>query len=521
MYVRLAASPSNPNFSSHGPNQTTFGPFALLDRSRVALILAPVVAVLLFVGLHWVAIPLRPELFWITFIMGLFIGYLSQRRRSSRVKLQVGLSTVLPLAIAVFFALVSRDIEAKMASFAIIPGLLLGHLIARFIEGALGPRTKVRWARWKGVDRVGAAEQPGAVSFDIRALTGEGAPVTKKDEEAMRPRMGRSVFHERILVNKWVFLLLAPILTIAFIAGYVDGDLRARDDAASQILAYSLFVSIGIIGFWIMGWIGLRGSRYLTSARDHVVFARFAEANGFAYEAGPQPDGRFGREVSRVMRAEQERHWVIANAFRKDPISKDTTLNESSAAPTLFSGFCEFQLPVPLPNFLLTAKRMRLPEFSTHLAPDPDQKLSLEGNFDRHFTLYCPEGYGRDALYILTPDVMARLIDGARGFDIEFIDDRLVLRSRKNMVTRDPEQWQRIATAINALNDRVLQWSRWRDDRLETFNVGEGGHLVMDKPTGATKVGRRLRSALSLGAIVVLGYIGVYLGLLYVARELL
>src|SRR5690606_7535742 len=51
-----------------------------------------------------------------------------------------------------------------------------------------------------------------------------------------------------------------------------------------------------------------------------------------------------------------------------------------------------------------------------------DQILSLEGDFDRYFTLYCPKEYERDALYVFTPDLMALLIDEAAPYDVEVVD---------------------------------------------------------------------------------------------------
>lgn len=48
-----------------------------------------------------------------------------------------------------------------------------------------------------------------------------------------------------------------------------------------------------------------------------------------------------------------------------------------------------------------------------------DQVLSLEGDFDRYFTPYCPKQYERDALSVFTPDLMALCIDEAAPFDIE------------------------------------------------------------------------------------------------------
>ena len=59
------------------------------------------------------------------------------------------------------------------------------------------------------------------------------------------------------------------------------------------------------------------------------------------------------------------------------------------------------------------------------------ERMSLEGDFDRYFAVYAPKGYERDALEILTPDVMACLIDYGRNWDIEVVEDRLIVASSK------------------------------------------------------------------------------------------
>lgn len=85
------------------------------------------------------------------------------------------------------------------------------------------------------------------------------------------------------------------------------------------------------------------------------------------------------------------------------------------------------RLPRALPHLMIDARsngtlRSLLPS---------TQRLSLEGDFDRYFTAYVPQGYERDALQLLTPDVMVCLIDHGRQWDIEIIDDRLVVASRR------------------------------------------------------------------------------------------
>ena len=335
-------------------------------------------------------------------------------------------------------------------------------------------------------------------------------------------------------VLKWLFIIAAPIIVLVLIIGFVDEATKGGDDVQAQLVGFTAFTLLLVFGYIVIAWFGFRGSRHATSLKDHVRYAWFAQVNGFDYTAGPVGD-RFGRELSRIMSTPNGGRMVVANAIRATQLP-----NESSSAGTFFSGFCEFRLPVPLPNLLLVARRWKLPAFTAHAAPAQSQRLTLEGDFNRFFDVYCPSGYERDALYLLTPDVMARLIDGACDFDIEFIDDRLVLRTRRDMVSPDPAQWQRIAVAVNALNDRATQWGRWRDDRLETLEnlrspqtlegpdgtavAGApgvtGARLLTEKPTGVALAGKRLRSGLSVGALLLIAAGGIYLGLTAIANAL-
>ena len=507
---RSASRPMTGITPPHGPHPTTFGPLAALDRRPVAALTA-VVTVLVLVGVWVLALPDKPELVWILSILGVVTGYLAHRRRSHRPWLQIGLSSVLPGLFATFCVAVSGDPYAVIASAGLIPASILGHLLARLVERLFGPRRKVLRAAWSGVSMVGSRNQPDALMFDVRPLA---ASVDKQTAREFRPHVRNSTLAVRSTVLKWLFIIAAPIIVLVLITGFIDVATTSGEDVASQLVGFSAFVLLMILGYTVIGWFGFRGSRHATTLADHVRLAWFAQLNGFDYTAGPIGD-RYGRELSRMMRVPEGRRWVMANAVRAAPIPE-----ESSAAGTFFSGFCEFQVRVPLPNLLLVSRRPKLPSFSSHAAPRSSQRLSLEGDFNRHFDLFCPRGYERDALYILTPDVMARLIDGVRDFDVEFIDDRLVLRTPGDMVTLDPGQWQRIAVAVNALNDRVQQWARWRDDRHESRIESSSTRLLTEKPTGAALAGRRLRTGLSVGGLLLFAFGAVYVGLVLISNSL-
>lgn len=136
-----------------------------------------------------------------------------------------------------------------------------------------------------------------------------------------------------------------------------------------------------------------------------------------------------------------------------------------------------------------------------------------EGDFDDYFTLYCLAEYERDSLYLFTPDVMARLIDRVRGFDVEIIDDLLFFVSSRDVVTLDPDAWQGLFDAVGALSDKIVRWERWRDDRLpsvppvvtDAVAVGVNARGVKPAATGARRVakpGRRLRMGRGAGQLI-------------------
>lgn len=92
-------------------------------------------------------------------------------------------------------------------------------------------------------------------------------------------------------------------------------------------------------------------------------------------------------------------------------------------------GYMKVKLPRKLPHMVLDAKQNNSLGLFSNL-PDTfnkEQALALEGDFNKHFTLYAPKQYERDALYVFAPDVMAKLIDNGGGFDMEVIDDKLFI----------------------------------------------------------------------------------------------
>lgn len=129
-----------------------------------------------------------------------------------------------------------------------------------------------------------------------------------------------------------------------------------------------------------------------------------------------------------------------------------------------------------------------------------EQILSLEGDFDKYFTLYCPIGYEQDALYIFAPDLMALLIDRSARFDVEIVDNWMFVYHNRDFDLRHPFVHQKLLGITDTVAAKALsQTNRYRDDRRESF-----------RERGVAPAGRRLATTISFsGAIIgtlIIGY---------------
>lgn len=516
--IALAASAANPRgrrdpaaSAFRGPHRTDFTPLALLGRHPFD----PVVCALLVAA----AIALTPRAAvgtpTVLAVIGLVYGYNAWRRRSPRAWLQLTVSVAVPLALtALFLAGAEHYRFAVLASLP--PATALGESLGALAERASGRRRpKLLRAAWHGIGSVrgrgdaGGPEASGAaaVAFDIRPLL---QPVGRDEVRRFAARLPPDPLRRQALVLKPLFLAGAPLIAILLPTAFTDEKYVTGPDAAGQITGMAAFFALLILGYGIIGVVGSRAWRLSTTPADHLRLARFAAANGFAYSPGPEA-GRGSGMLTRVLRGSR---WTLANEARVTEQPSD-----SVAPVTQFSGFCEFRLPVALPHLLLVRRGLRAPAFSAFRAPARSQRLGLEGDFNRFFDVYCPNGYERDALYLLTPDVMAALVDGARGFDVEIIDDRLILRSRADLVTTDPGVWLTVAGAVGALSGRTRQWRLWRDDRGDGAD-GTAPRLLAERPTGAELAGRRLRGGASLGLGLAIGFGVLYAALTWLANAL-
>lgn len=318
--------------------------------------------------------------------------------------------------------------------------------------------------------------------FDARALL---EPVNPAEVAAFAraQRAAHPTSAGRIIV--WVgvgfaLLCVLPVVGIMIMGlGYALG--RETGVAVGAVVSLLLLAGL-VVGVVMLVRRSIR-LRNLTRFR----LSRFARANAMSYleriDAPPLPGMIFSSGSSRmstdVLRGVAPRFVEFGNY--------QYTTSNGKQSQTHRWGYVAVKLDVPLPNIVLDALGNNTLGSTIAAAFRSDQRLSLEGDFDRYFSLFCPTGYEVDALYLFTPDVMARFIDHAAQLDVEIVDDWLFLYARRDLSTLDPATWAWLFGAVGALLTKLDQWARWRDDRLRVAAQHPG--IPQASPSAAVPAG--------------------------------
>lgn len=235
--------------------------------------------------------------------------------------------------------------------------------------------------------------------------------------------------------------------------------------------------------------------------------SQFATANGLGYEPVPErrpsyPGVIFGGVGSSGV---YNHLWSTSTSFfdlgnyREETGSVESTDDGVTTTTPIFRhyGFLAIRLDRKLPHMLLDAKSNNGMLGGIGSRVNLAQTLRLEGDFNDHFTLRYPAGYERDALYVLTPDLMGLLIDEAGAFDLEIVDDWLFVYSMTPFDSTDASVYERLFRIIDTVGNRAISRSTgYRDERV--------GNLAANSIAAA---GRRLRHGVTVRALVIFAII--------------
>lgn len=335
--------------------------------------------------------------------------------------------------------------------------------------------------------------------------------------------------------NDMTGLAIGAIIVIAVFVGGVPfiGTLLLAVDGGFDV--GSLVLPLAVAGGATLAVLLARQVAWGSWSR-RLQLVRFAEENGLRYD---EPDDDVGYPGT-AFHVGSSRSRVASFRSVDGPTvefgSYRWTVGSGKSRRTYSIGYAAMRLERPLPHIVLDA-RGNNGFFGTGIIPfafDRDQVLSLEGDFDRYFTLYCPSRYERDALYVFTPDVMALLIDESSWLDVEIVDDWVFFYATRPFEFTDPVTWRRLFRLHGSLVEKLHRTAaRYRDDRVpgqdseydwsaepSAAAVSSPGSSEPVSPQPAPPVarrfvvapdGRRLRPGIPWAAIGVVAMLGVWL----------
>ncbi len=219
---------------------------------------------------------------------------------------------------------------------------------------------------------------------------------------------------------------------------------------------------------------------------------RFAADNDLVYNARPRTMPSLGSLLHHARPSYTDGFALMrdgrATLFGNALPRRNSTMYSSPAPDGWF--FFASKLETAVPHMMLLPN-MRVPLLGGQLFNiSGAQRLRLEGDFDRHFALYAPQSYERDALYVITPDLMALLIDHLSGAIVETYDDNLVVTVPRPTDFSDPASWSRIADLLDVVMPKThRQTRRYRDERSSVAGtVAQGGRVLRPGFSVATAI---------------------------------
>lgn len=235
--------------------------------------------------------------------------------------------------------------------------------------------------------------------------------------------------------------VLSGLGALTAVLGMVSLLTRRQGTTPAEVIGAAVAALLFALLLMLLGRAAVRTGRRRMWPRQHWALARFAADNGFTYHPGPFPAELPTRSYrgrllqTRALRSvTPEGRLIEWSDFEQD-------WGTSAYHHTRFGGWIRIGLGGPLPRVVLPPAHGDARALVT--GPGLAQRGLLE----------------EDSL-LLSPALLAE----TKGWDVEVIDDELLLTRSRDVVTTDPAEWPAISRTTVAALDGIAQWERRRDD---------------------------------------------------------
>ena len=182
-----------------------------------------------------------------------------------------------------------------------------------------------------------------------------------------------------------------------------------------NFLIYYLFGLLALYGFY---WQKAMGS-FLEKFASEIGYS-FDDISGIDSVDGTIFDFGDSQKLSKI---------VAGKYFNQDTrlFIFNTMVGSGKSRHVERFSVLEISFDAILPNILLDNHHNNISEWYTIGTRANETKLSLEGDFQKYFTLYVAKEYEVEALQILTPEIMQMFMDKAGNMGVEMYKNKVYL----------------------------------------------------------------------------------------------
>lgn len=283
-------------------------------------------------------------------------------------------------------------------------------------------------------------------------------------------------------------------MTIAPIAPHTEsrvrgGVLLAAASAAYLVIAAVVAFSVLPVGFGLQGTplllaqqavvVGGAGLLAFSTARirrhrrRRELLAAIAGTLGWTYRADIGDHawgGSIDEQIDRGSRTAQDHLDARHTDLPFDSVERTFVVGDREGATMHTVRSVRIPLPSEAPRITLRSRRGGGALSVLPRRPTGRSQLRLEGDFSDVFEVSVPAGYETAALYVLTPDLMAIILDESADLDLEIVDSTLHVYFPAMDLTEETELRGFLAV-IAALHDRFGRRTLlYRDEAAEPLD---------------------------------------------------
>ncbi|WP_435744409.1 hypothetical protein [Microbacterium sp. PMB16] len=260
-------------------------------------------------------------------------------------------------------------------------------------------------------------------------------------------------------------------------------------DGATLLVAQSAALLVGAV---LVAAVAITIRRH---ERRRASLRAMADALGWVYRSDVGDwlwGGSVDEQIDRSARSTRDHLDARAAALPFDSAERTFVVGDGEGSTMHSIRAVRIPLPSEAPRIALRSRRGGGALSVLPRRPSGRSELRLEGDFSDVFEVSVPTGYETDALYVLTPDLMAIILDHSHDLDLEIVDSTLhVYFSAIDL--SDAVELSRFLTVIAALYDRFGRRTMlYRDDAAPPLDENayrrEGDTLSAPARTLKTRV---------------------------------